>query len=85
MGQQLSLAFAVGEHSLTWWAVSLLVVALTVKTTIGLINGYRTRKLMPPGPPGLPLLGNVFQLPQFQWLRFTEWKAQFGWYYALMS
>ncbi|CAL1709871.1 unnamed protein product [Somion occarium] len=49
-----------------------------ITITITLINGYRTRRLMPPSPPGLPLLGNVFQLPQFQWHRFTEWKAQYG-------
>ncbi|TFK67279.1 cytochrome P450 [Pluteus cervinus] len=33
---------------------------------------------MPPGPKGLPLLGNILQLPTFQFLRFTEWKEQFG-------
>lgn len=33
---------------------------------------------MPPGPRGLPLLGNIFQLPKFQWYRFTEWKEEFG-------
>ena len=43
-----------------------------------LVQQRRLRKLMPPGPAGLPLLGNIFQLPQFQWLRFTEWKEQYG-------
>ena len=33
---------------------------------------------LPPGPRGLPLLGNVLQLPKFQWLRFTEWKDEYG-------
>ncbi|KAF8191536.1 cytochrome P450 [Mycena galopus ATCC 62051] len=38
----------------------------------------RLRKIMPPGPAGLPFLGNIFQLPPLQWLQFTEWTAQYG-------
>ncbi|KZT35768.1 cytochrome P450 [Sistotremastrum suecicum HHB10207 ss-3] len=34
----------------------------------------------PPGPKGLPVLGNIFQMPQKdQWHRFGEWAKQYGW------
>lgn len=33
---------------------------------------------MPPGPPGLPLLGNIFEVGSSQWLQFTKWKDQYG-------
>ncbi|RYP78207.1 hypothetical protein DL771_000684 [Monosporascus sp. 5C6A] len=33
---------------------------------------------MPPGPRGLPILGNVFHLTKEPWLTFTAWKDQYG-------
>ncbi|KAI0341374.1 cytochrome P450 [Trametopsis cervina] len=35
--------------------------------------------LIPPGPPGLPLVGNAFQIPSDrQWLKFDQWIKEYG-------
>ena len=32
----------------------------------------------PPGPPGLPFVGNLFQLSVDAWVPFTKWKSTYG-------
>lgn len=43
------------------------------------ISSSMRRRKMPQGPPGVPILGNVFDVPKsMPWLKFTEWKQKYG-------
>ena len=56
-------------------SISSIVALLTVKR---LLNARR-RLPLPPGPPGLPIVGNVFDIPEEDfWWKYKEWGDQYG-------
>lgn len=61
----------------SWIIAGLLVFCLKM---VDYLLKARLMKKMPPGPPGLPLVGHIFQLSQSPWIRFTQWKAKYGMY-----
>ena len=60
--------------------------ALFVGAAIWIVFSSLRRRNAPPGPPRLPLLGNIFQVPlQLQFIPFTEWSKQYGMYHPYSS
>jgi hypothetical protein len=53
-------------------------LALVLVTRL-LSSSRRTSASCPPGPKGLPLIGNVLDMPTEQeWLTFADWATRYG-------
>ncbi|KAE8371336.1 cytochrome P450 [Aspergillus bertholletiae] len=64
-------------------SVILIPCALLGLVYLALKTGRRAKDL-PPGPPTLPILGNLHQIPKKgSYLKFTEWAKQYGGIYSL--
>ena len=60
--------------------LSLIVaVFFVVVLTIYFISQRRNRASLPPGPPGLPILGNILDMMKSHpWIKYAEWSKQYG-------
>ena len=68
------MGFDVQAHPVALY-VSLALVSIYALRTI---KTYRTGLKIPPGPKGLPFVGNLFQLSSTPWKEFEVWKEQYG-------
>lgn len=87
---RLGIYLMVDLHSLSSWSRdakgpwtlfgSALVALLALKLVVGLIRSRIQWSKMPPGPKGLPFVGNFFQAmgPRPMRLQFGDWTQQFG-------
>lgn len=56
-----------------------LSLAISIYVLLRIFQWRRVRVLMPPGPPGIPFLGNALQVPKERaFIQFLEWGKTYG-------
>ena len=79
----IALTFRQPYVSVTFMAASLpalpVVAASIVAAYMYLRRRRKSGKPLHSGPSGLPIVGNLFDVPvDFQWLKYAEWSKKFG-------
>ncbi|KAK7729639.1 hypothetical protein SLS53_009209 [Cytospora paraplurivora] len=70
------------NHESRWLALPIVAIALLFR----LLITHRARLPLPPGPPGLPILGNILAMPtSYQWRQFHIWNVQYGPIFRLLA
>ena len=57
----------------------LAIIATLAFVLVYSVREWNVRRRMPPGPRGIPFLGNKHQVPASKpWIKFKEWNEQYG-------
>lgn len=58
---------------------TVLAAVLGLLTSAVVFSCLKQSTRLPPGPPGLPWLGNLFDIPsEREWVKYKEWSEQYG-------
>lgn len=64
---------------LTPTSTSVLAAIVAVAVLYALTGKRRSKAKLPPGPPGLPVVGNILDIPKSRpWVKFAEWTDKYG-------
>lgn len=60
------------------WQLPRLSLAAVAFALVYILLKQRSKVPLPPGPRGIPILGNSLQLSGYLWIKLTEWSQAYG-------